>query len=353
MRLRLPRSIRLKSALLFAGIICGCCLVSLGAALVVHRPLTALFGGDAYAAGVALLCGAFTLCALVGSGLVVAATGPFVRPIRELGDCARRVASGDFDARLSYPADDELGELVADFNAMAEGLGSMEYLRKDFVSGVSHEFRTPLSSIRGFAQMLRDGRLAPEKADEYIGIILDETERLDRLASNMLRLSRLDSGAPAGSATRFLLDEQIRAAALLLEQRWASAGLELELELPELEYEGDEELTQQIWLNLIDNAIKFSRAGGRIRIAGGREGGFLVVAVEDEGIGIAPEDQARVFERFYQCDASRSRGGNGLGLPIVKRIVQIAGGSIRLTSELGAGTRVSVSLPSPRRSPEG
>jgi signal transduction histidine kinase len=149
----------------------------------------------------------------------------------------------------------------------------MEYLRKDFVSGISHEFRTPLSSIRGFAQMLGDRRLPQEKAKEYANIILDEADRLDKLASNMLRLSRLDSGVIGGEVSCFRLDEQIRSVVLLFEARWTSSGVDVGLELPELEYRGDEDLTQQIWVNLIDNAIKFSNRGGHVRVVGRCEGG--------------------------------------------------------------------------------
>ncbi|MPN28184.1 Alkaline phosphatase synthesis sensor protein PhoR [bioreactor metagenome] len=221
----------------------------------------------------------------------------------------------------------------------------MEYLRKDFMSNVSHEFKTPIASIQGFVEIIKDNKLPPEKFNEYTDIIIEETKRLSNLSSNILRMSKLDNQFIQSRPTKFSLDEQLRKTILLFEEQWSSKNLDLDINLEKVSYEGDEELVQQIWINLIGNAIKFSYDNGSIHVSLKQKKQDLVVKIKDEGIGISEESKPRIFEKFYQGDASRSKSGNGLGLPIVKRIVEICNGTISFESKEGLGTCFTVTLP--------
>jgi signal transduction histidine kinase len=221
----------------------------------------------------------------------------------------------------------------------------MEYLRKDFMSNVSHEFKTPIASIQGFVEIIKDENLSREKFDEYTDIILEETKRLNNLSSNILRLSRLDNQLIQNKKTCFSLDEQLRRTLLLFEEQWSKRNLELEINLEKVIYEGYEELVQQIWINLIGNAIKFSYDYGSIYISLKEEPKAVVIEIRDEGIGISEESKERIFEKFYQGDTSRSEAGNGLGLAIVKKIIEICDGTIVFESKAGEGTRFTVTLP--------
>jgi signal transduction histidine kinase len=221
----------------------------------------------------------------------------------------------------------------------------MEYLRKDFISNVSHELKTPISSIKGFAEMLRDKDLSEEDFQAYTKIIIEESKRLSHLSSNMLRLSRLDHQLIPESSNTFFLDEQIRRTLVLLEEKWSGKKLKLDLDLEKIVYTGDEDLIQQIWLNLIENAIKFSAESGTIYIQARKIQNKAVVEVKDQGIGITESDQERIYEKFFQADKSHSKEGSGLGLAIIKRIVEIHQGEINFTSEAGCGTSFTVKLP--------
>lgn len=179
-----------------------------------------------------------------------------------------------------------------------------------------------------------------------MGLIADETERMSSLSSNLLRLSRLENQSAAENVMNFSLDEQLRRCILLLEGQWSTKPVELDIQLDRIDYRGDIELLQQLWLNLLSNAIKFTDPGGNvgIKLRGTPEGGARV-EISDDGVGMSPETQKRIFEKFYQGDNSRAREGNGLGLSIVRRIVELHSGAIAYKSELGKGTVCTVTLP--------
>jgi signal transduction histidine kinase len=272
-------------------------------------------------------------------------TKHIIKPIKQLSDSTKEIAKGDFDIKIKAKCEDEIGVLANNFNSMIEELKSMEYLRKDFMSSVSHEFKTPIASIQGFVEILKDKNLPRERFEEYTDIIIEETKRLNNLCSNILRLSRLDNQVIQNEIKRFFLDEQIRKTILLLEDQWTQKDLELNIELEELTYNGDEELIQQIWLNLISNAIKFSNSKGKINISLKTFDKKAIVEIEDYGIGISEEGKSRIYEKFYQEDTSRAEEGNGLGLAIVKRIVEICQGTITFESNIGEGTKFIITLP--------
>lgn len=227
---------------------------------------------------------------------------------------------------------------------MAKELKSIDSIHKDFVSNVSHEFKTPITSIKGFAKLIKEGRLSDEQLKEYSEIIVNESERLSLLSSNLLRLSELDGKSIREQAAKFALDEQIRNTLLILEAQWTNKDIDLDIYLEKISYLGNEHLLQQVWLNLIQNAIKFSHQNGVIRVSLHKYNGIIKVDIVDNGIGISDEDKERVFDRFYKADKSRSKDGNGLGLAIAKKIVELSSGKIYFESELGKGSKFTVEL---------
>lgn len=286
----------------------------------------------------------FQVSAIIGTIIILLAVRKIVRPIKLISEASKEVAKGNFDTQVIIKSNDEIGQLAADFNLMSRDLKSIDSMHKDFVSNVSHEFKTPITSIKGFAKLINEGQLTTDQLHEYSAIIVNESERLALLSSNLLRLSELDSKSIREQATRFSLDEQIRKSILIMEADWTKKNLNLDIDLEKLAYLGDEHLLQQVWLNLIQNAIKFSNHNGVLRVALHKSAGIIRVEIEDNGKGISDKDQQRIFERFYKADKSRSKDGNGLGLAIVKKIVELSGGKIYFTSELGKGSIFTVEL---------
>lgn len=282
---------------------------------------------------------------LIGTVLILLAIRGIVKPIKRLSRVSKEVAKGNFDIEVKVDSQDEIGQLSADFNLMTRELKNIDVLRKDFVSNVSHEFRTPITSIMGYARLIRSSSLTKEQLEEYSDIIISESDRLTVLSSNLLKLSELDSKAILKQAALFSLDEQIRKAVLLLEIQWIKKDLEFDIDLEELMLLGDKNLLAQVWLNLIQNAIKFSEEHGCIRISLKQQGNLAVFQINNQGKLIAKEDQSRIFERFYKGDKSRSREGYGLGLVLVKKIVELSGGKVYFQSEEGKGTTFIVELP--------
>ena len=268
-----------------------------------------------------------------------------LKPLRRVIDATNRLASGDFSVRLNLPNARSLTELATSFNRMAEELGSIEMLRADFVDDFSHEFKTPIVSIKGFAEELKHDDLTPEQRNEYLDIIIHESSRLSQLATNVLNLSRVEKQTILGNLARFDLTEQVRRCVLLFENKWEQRRLNLNVELDEVTIEGDEELLSQVWLNLIDNAVKFTPEGGCVDIRLQKRESSVVFMIRDDGYGISEEAQRHIFDKFYQGDDSHTVPGNGLGLSIARRIVSLHDGEIRCKSEDGAGTEFTVELP--------
>lgn len=275
--------------------------------------------------------------------LVIFTSKTMVKRVLDLSTAAKEIARGNFSVRVSE-ADhhDEIYQLALDFNIMAEQLQRNEYMRKDFISSVSHEIKTPLSIINGYADLLKED-LSPMERKEYVEIISRESRRLLRLSQNMLQISKLDSTC-INEQTVFRLDEQLRQVILLLEPRWSAKHLELDVDMDECTCMGNEELLMQVWVNLLDNAIKFTESYGCVSVCL-RERGLLKVTVSDNGPGMDQETQDRIYEQFYQGDRSHVKEGAGLGMAIVRRIVDMHQGSISIRSALGEGTSITVCLP--------
>ena len=261
-----------------------------------------------------------------------------LKPIRELMAAADRIADGDYTARIDLKGTEEFRALGRKFNHMAQELESVELLRSDFVSNFSHEFKTPISSIRGFARALKWEGLTPQEREEYLDIIISESERLSALSSNVLYLSKLEKQTILTDRQRFDLSEQLRRVIALLDGRFAEKRLDVLFDSPEYFVSGNAEMLQQVWINLLDNAIKFSPDGGQIRVSVGQDGDQIRVRVSNQGESIPPDVQAHIFDKFYQGDTSHATAGNGLGLSIVRRITELHGGKVTVCSSRGVTT---------------
>ena len=269
-----------------------------------------------------------------------------LRPMNDLVHAMHAVSQGDFSVRVDaedVPGD--MGELACSFNDMAAELGSLELFRKDFINNFSHEFKTPIVSIRGFAKQLERDDLTDEQRREYLDIIVTESDRLANMASNVLLLSKLENQTIVTDKTDYRLDEQLRRCVLLLEKQWGEKDLDLDVELEEITYRGNEEMLNHVWVNLLNNAVKFSPRGGTLTVRLTRRDDRAVCTVRDAGPGMDEATRRRVFEKFYQGDTAHATEGNGLGLALVKRIVDLCEGTVEVASAPGAGSTFIVRLP--------
>jgi two-component system, OmpR family, phosphate regulon sensor histidine kinase PhoR len=288
-------------------------------------------------------------------GLGVGALFASKRTAREMGvlgpivDALDRIAKGDFSVRLDDTVRDNrmVSTLAKSVNTVALELNQIESMRQEFVSNVSHEIQSPLTSIRGFARALQNDQLNPADRAHYLAIIEAETMRLSKLSDNLLKLTSLESEHVPFAPKPYRLHTQLRDLLLASEPQWLAKGIEVDVALEDVVITADEDMLSQVWINLIYNSIKFTPDGGSVRIATRRCGESVECCIADTGIGIAEEDLPHVFERFYKADASRTRlkDGSGLGLAIVKKIVDIHGGTIGVESTPGVGTTVRVALP--------
>ena len=283
---------------------------------------------------------------VLGSAIARYASHTFFAPITRLCRAMKEVAGGDFHIEMQTDSKiDELRELYDNFNRMVRELDSTETLQTDFISSVSHEFKTPINAIEGYAALLQEQDLTPDEQRQYVEKILFNTRRLSTLTGNILLLSKLSSQSIRPRRTTFRLDEQIRQAVLALEQKWEDKELELDVDLERTAFTGYEALLLHVWTNLIDNAVKFDPHGGLLRLRLYQPDEHLLFTIEDSGPGIAAGDEERIFAKFYQSDTSREAEGNGLGLALVKKIVELNGGSVRAENLPQGGCRFTVRLP--------
>lgn len=283
---------------------------------------------------------------VVGTVVSILVGHKITRPIKQLSEALKEIARGNFSVRMSMDKWLPEGrEMMRNFNVMAQELSSIETLRNDFVVNVSHEFKTPIAAIEGYATLLQNANLTDSDREEYTRLIIESTQKLSMLTSNILRLSKLENQEIIPSKTIFSLDEQLRQSLLLLEGQWTKKAIELDIELMPVKFYGSEELLQQVWLNILDNAIKYTPRYGTVSVRLFERAGQVTVTVSDTGIGISPEMQTHIFEKFYQGDHTRAAEGNGLGLALVKRIVTLCGGNISVKSDTGEGACFTIKLP--------
>lgn len=273
----------------------------------------------------------------------------YFRPLKQLSDASKKIANGDFSVsieELKYKDDStELNELIKNFNIMAEQLSKIETLRSDFIANVSHEFKTPLATIQGYVTLLEDDKLSKEERQNYLSIIFDATKKLTNLTSNILKISKLENQELEISKKEYNISEQLREVIILLQASWEKKNIEFDLDLEDCMIISDEELLQQVWMNIINNAIKFSNNDGKISVKLKSFSNYISIAITDNGCGMDEDTVNHIFDKFYQGDKSHSKEGNGLGLALVKRIVTLCRGEVSAKSKLNEGTTITVNLP--------
>ncbi|MEN6419724.1 MAG: HAMP domain-containing sensor histidine kinase [Clostridiaceae bacterium] len=338
------RSPRPKVSYILATVIAGIVTVSLmltyGIIFVLLKlrigSLTTIFTSTTYVA---------LLTILLGTGIAAYISSKLLQPIVKINDAAKKVAKGDFSVRLDERSIAmEIEEIAINFNVMVKELSNTETLRSDFVSNVSHEFKTPLAAIEGYTTLLQDETLTRQEQQEYISRILDNTARLSRMTQSILSLSQLEHQEIVLQKEWFPLDEQIRRVLLGYETLWEEKNLVLDVSLDEVRFYGNKSLLAQVWSNLIDNAIKFSRPNGTLTIRCRKEGATVFVFFKDTGVGMSEEVKKHAFDKFFQGDRSHAEKGSGLGLALVKRIVVLCGGSVSIQSRETVGTEITVTL---------
>ena len=269
----------------------------------------------------------------------------FFDPIKKLRLAMGKVAKGDFTTKLNSKTNSrEIQEIYSGFNLMTDELRSMEVLQTDFVSNVSHEFKTPLGAIEGYSTLLQDCENLTAQQREYVDKIVFNTQRLSSLTGSILLLSKLENQQIPTGQTRFSLDEQIRQTLVTLEPAWAGKDIELDVEMEEVAYFGNENLLRHVWSNLLSNAVKFSPEGGLVQIGLTRNGQEITFWVKDNGPGIPEESLAHIFNRFYQADSSHKQEGNGLGLALVDKILKLEGGRVEAENCPDSGCKFTVHL---------
>ncbi|MEK4698254.1 HAMP domain-containing sensor histidine kinase [Solibacillus sp. FSL R7-0668] len=289
-----------------------------------------------------LIVGVIIISGIIILGTMIFLARQLVQPLKQLQKATEQIAQENYDIQLTIERDDELGMLATQFQKMAKRLAENDQTKKDFINNVSHDFQSPLLNIQGYANVLKDGENTEEERVQYLGIIEQETKRLSALTKQLLLLSSLDQKSLPIDKTYFSLDQQLKER--LFSKRWKLEDKQLELiyELEPVEIYADQHLLEQVWDNLLSNAIRYSEGGSKIAVTCSKKEGFVQVVIQDNGIGIPKEALEKVKERFYRVDPSRSSQSSGLGLAIVTEIVKRHDGEFIIESKLGKGTKVTV-----------
>lgn len=284
---------------------------------------------------------------LTGSIVFLVIADIIVKPLTCLTNAIKELSNGNYNVRVDNVGQDEISKLNQGFNQMARQLAKQDETRQKFISDISHEFQTPLTSIQGFANILKEEDLPKEQRVKYANIILYNSKRLSSLAKNMLQLTLLDREEIELELTNYSLVEQMNRVISTQENQAMEKNIEIVFEMPKKEIfiEGDEQRLEQVWTNIISNAIKYTNEGGLITITMKKNSKDIEVSIEDTGIGMSKEVVSHIFERFYREDKARNVEGNGLGLAIVKSIVDLHHGKIDILSQVDVGTNFIVRLP--------
>lgn len=282
---------------------------------------------------------------LFGTILAIIMSHVVLKPIRKVISAANKLADGKFDTRIDLKGPFEFKQLSTSFNHMAKELGNTEILRSDFINNFSHEFKTPIVSLRGFAKVLKYDELSLEERNEYLDIIISESERLADLSANVLKLSKIEHQEIITNIERFNISEQIRRSIVILENKWNIKQLSFDFDCNEIYINGNEELLSEVWINLLDNAIKFAPEDSIILINLTRDEFHATFEIRNGGSGMDEETRERIFDKFYQGDTSHSSSGNGLGLTIAHKIIELHKGTIGVKESNLAGTTFQVILP--------
>ncbi len=288
---------------------------------------------------------ATTFFALVGTLVSKLISKNSIKTIEEIKDATKEIANGNYNVRIEEKSTLlELNDMAHNFNLMAKDLAQTHMMNNDFIGNVSHEFKTPLSAIDGYASLLINKKNSPEKVEEYAKSILFNSRRLSKMTGNILLLSTLDNSTILLNKKKFLLSEQIREIILVFESQWTEKNIDLDIDLEEIDFIADMDLLSHVWQNLFSNAIKFCNADGKIKVTLKSNEGKIKFSISNTGTFIKGSDTERIFEKFYQTDTSRSSQGNGLGLSIVKKIVDLHHGEIKVFSEENEMTSFIVTI---------
>ena len=296
-----------------------------------------------------LLTIGFITAVILGTLLMIPFTKGFLNPINNIIAATKQIGKGNFDVhipqvKLKYHHKGEMQELIENFNQMIDQLQSNELLKKDFINNFSHEFKTPIASIVGYAQQLQHDDLTSLEKKEYIDIIVKESKRLTNLSSTILTLSKLENQSIITEKVYYRLDEQIRECIVMLQEQWEAKNIDLSIDLLPITYYGNEEMMHHVWVNLINNAIKFTNHGGHISVKLTQFKQNIIITISDDGIGMDEDALHHIFDKFYQADKAHATQGYGLGLALVSKIISLCEGSIRFESQLNFGTTVTITL---------
>lgn len=331
-------SLRLRLTLLVSAELVVCVLIALGIYLLLEDYIPMDYR-------LLLFLDLVIISLIIGFGVTSALARLFFGPIKKLRKAMEQVADGDFSVRLdSKTGSKEIAEIYTGFNLMVRELAATEMLQSDFVSNVSHEFKTPINAIEGYSTLLQGSENLDENQQEYLDKILFNTKRLSSLVGSILLLGKLENQQIATNQTHYRLDEQIRQSVVALEPAWEKKNIEFDVELERTHYLGNEPMMRHVWDNLISNAVKFSPRDGMIRIRMAKMQGKVYISIEDQGPGLSEDAQKHIFDKFYQADSSHKQEGNGLGLALVKRILTIENGQIKVENRLGGGCCFTVIL---------
>lgn len=322
------------SFFVFAILLAAIALTALGLWLLTKAGVTVDMEGELQLGQVILFMSLISL--IIGGVTTFFSSRLSLKPVNEIINKMNRLASGDFKTRLKFgdtlSAHPAIKELTTSFNTMAEELEHTELLRNDFINNFSHEFKTPIVSITGLANLLEAGNLSEEQRIQYARAIREESMRLSSMASNILNLTKVENQIILTDVSRFNLSEQVRSAILLLEEKWTTKNIDLQLDFDEFMIEANEEMLKQVWINLIDNAVKFVPRCGTVELDIVAVGDNFCIKISNTGSEIPSEKQDKIFTKFYQADESHSTLGNGIGLAIVKSIVNLHKGNISVNS---------------------
>ena len=335
------KSLTLVFSLLVFAIICGAMVVGIGLTYIFFR--LGWVGNGSNNINLRTIFAFIAMFSLgVGAAASFASSRIPLKPINLIINKLNRLAAGDFKTRIefsgAFAAHPAFLEVSRSFNKMAEELECTEMLRSDFINNISHEFKTPIVSIAGLAKLVNKGNITEEQRSQYLNAIEEESLRLAAMATNVLNLTKIENQTILSGVTEFNLSEQIRACALLLENKWTKKNIELSVDFDEYNIRANEEMLKQVWINLLDNAIKFSNDAGAVIVKINQTQYETTVCVTNEGEEIPPEVCKKIFGKFYQADESHAAEGNGIGLAIVKHIVELHKGSVRVVCENGRVT---------------
>ena len=341
--MRRVRSLNIQMVLFVFFVMMSAGLLTVTCSLLLYK--TGVFRVSVLASVVPQLSALLVSC-VIGTSITAVASEKVLKPLNQLIKATKIISTGNFRVRVEETnSNSEIGELLRNFNHMAEELGSIEMFRNDFINNFSHEFKTPIVSIRGFARQLRNENLPPEKRKEYTDIIISESERLANMSANVLLLTKYENQQIITDKAEYELDEQIRNCVILFEKQWSGKNIEIDLDLEPVKIFNNAEMLSHLWINLIENAVKYANENGHISVACRKTPRGVGFVISDDGGGMDAYTIKHIFDKFYQGDRSHTAQGNGLGLSIVKRIVELCEGEIAVNSKPGQGTAFTVLLP--------